>query len=296
MKAALIICLFAVFSCKKAATNNANNNNTTTTSHQASNCRLATYKNYYAKYLFYYNSANNLIGCSRYDVTGKTLQDSLVFHYNSAGQFVLISRCIPNFNISQNIASFSYNHAGMLIKDTIYADSIPFDLYDNYSYRPSVQSDKVTGQNVYVDSSFSFLSGMSNFVSATLLAYSADSNITDVKAYAGDGSLKYHLTFGYDNEKSFQNNLPLAFRIFFNSWNADFYYFYGVVGANNAWDAGFSSDHNNIASVNVSGNGTFGLANQTNTYTYNSEGLPVTEKSISPGLAVQYSTFTYNCH
>ena len=293
LKTTLIICIFGVFSCKKtektATTSNNNNNNTNPS--QPAGRHLATYKNNYAKYFFFYNADSQLIACSLRDTSGKTFEDSLAFQYNKAGQLITVSKCFQRSNTPFNMVSFFYSPAGILTSDIIHADSIPFDLYDNYSFGISTEN----GKNILVDSSFSLMQGTSNFITANVLTYDSNNNVIDTKSYTGDSSLKYEITFGYDNKTSFQNNLPLAFRIFFNSWNFDLSpdNNFNVIADYSSWDVGFASNHNNIVSVNVSGSLTQGIVNQTNTYTYNSQGLPVTETSTSPGQATQHITYTY---
>ena len=264
-KISLIICLFTVFSCTKP---NKTSNNGPTNNHQATTCQIATLKGSIGDFFFYYNAKKQLIAYSQYDSTGKNGVDSTFFQYNNAGQLILafiynIGSTVPN-----NFDSFVYNKSGYLIQNNQFI-GLNLNGYDNYTLDSK--------GNIITDSTYSFTTGSPVYQGVQNFAYDGNGNITDWKSA---GVISSHFSFAYDNETSCENNLPLAFRILFN----------------NGGSASTPSNYNNVSSVTAY-SGTVSGVFITNTYTYNSEGLPVTETSTVPSLSVQHTTFTYtNCN
>ena len=262
-KISLVICVFTVFSCKKAdnTTNNGPANN-----HQTTNCQVASNIGGGVDNFLYYNSKYQVSACTTYDSTGKIAQDSMTFQYNSAGHLTGMSNYNPGSNAAQNTATFVYNSSGFLIQYNRFIGSATPDTFDNYTCDSK--------GNIIIDSNYDFTTGTPVLTEVTTFGYDANGNITTEKLYIM-GALESTTTLTYDNYTSYMNNLPLAFRVLMSG--------------------PLFSNYNNILTYNVATNG-FGSFSSTFSYTYNSEGLPVTATSKTAGFGTESVKITYDCH
>ena len=241
----LIICLFAVFSCKK--TGNAN----TPVNYKSTNCELATEKGGYSNAQFYYNSKYMVLAIVNYSpfFSGPS-EDSFVFQYNGLSQLVEIDD-YDRLAAQRQWATFSYNTAGNVIQ------YINGNSTDNYTYDSK--------GNIIIDSTYvnSALDSVSNF------QYDAVGNIIDLKTYTNNGAFKDHSVLVYDHYTNSMINLPLPIRLLY----------YGFLP--------YCSNKNNITKITSYNSGIIFSAS----YTYNNEGLPITEAYTNGNL-----NFTYYCH